>query len=122
VSAAGAFEFLKVMDSTKHSGYRLREPDCRTIERDTESAKVSALDLGADDYVTKPFGIDELLARIRTAQRHRLAQEGEKPLFHGGDLCVDLVRRVMSVRNEKVQFSPREYEVLRLLVAHAGKF
>lgn len=89
--------------------------------RDNESAKVKALDLGADDYVTKPFGVDELLARIRMAQRHRLQQEGEKPLFHAGDLCVDLVRRVVMVRNEEVKFSPREYEVLRLMVAHAGK-
>jgi two-component system KDP operon response regulator KdpE len=89
--------------------------------RENESAKVAALDLGADDYVTKPFGIDELLARIRMAQRHRLQQEGEKPLFHAGDLCVDLVRRVVTVRNEEVKFSPREYEVLRLMVAHAGK-
>jgi two-component system KDP operon response regulator KdpE len=89
--------------------------------RESESSKVLALDLGADDYVTKPFGVNELLARIRTAQRHRLAQGGEKSLFRAGDLCVDLVRRVVSVRNEKVQFSPREYEVLRLLVAHAGK-
>ena len=89
--------------------------------RENEDAKVKALDLGADDYVTKPFGIDELLARIRTAQRHRLQQEGEKPLFHAGDLGVDLVRRVVTVRNEEVKLSPREYEVLRLLVAHAGK-
>ncbi|WGJ15384.1 response regulator transcription factor [Methylocapsa sp. D3K7] len=89
--------------------------------RENETAKVRALDLGADDYVTKPFGIDELLARIRTAQRHRLQQEGEKPLFHAGDLCVDLVRRVVTVRNEEVKLSPREYEVLRLLVAHAGR-
>ena len=89
--------------------------------RENENAKVKALDLGADDYVTKPFGIDELLARIRTAQRHRLQQEGEKPLFHAGDLGVDLVRRMVTVRNEEVKLSPREYEVLRLLVAHAGK-
>jgi two-component system, OmpR family, KDP operon response regulator KdpE len=89
--------------------------------RDNESAKVLAFDLGADDYVTKPFGIDELLARIRTALRHRLQQEGERPLFHAGDLCVDLVRRLVTVRNEEVQCSSREYEVLRLLVAHAGK-
>ena len=89
--------------------------------RENERAKVQALDLGADDYVTKPFGIAELLARVRTAQRHRLQQEGEKPLFHTGDLCVDLVRRLVTVRNEEVQVSPREYEVLRLLVAHAGK-
>ena len=72
--------------------------------RDNESAKVKALDLGADDYVTKPFGIDELLARIRTAQRHRLQQEGEKPLFHAGDLCVDLVRRIVTVRGRKSNF------------------
>jgi two-component system, OmpR family, KDP operon response regulator KdpE len=89
--------------------------------RDNENAKVLAFDLGADDYVTKPFGIDELLARIRTALRHRLQQEGERPLFHAGDLCVDLVRRLVTVRNEEVQCSPREYEVLRLLVAHAGQ-
>jgi len=89
--------------------------------RENESAKVAALDLGADDYVTKPFGVDELLARIRMAQRHRLQQEGEKPLFRAGDLCIDLVRRVVTVRNEEVKFSPREYEVLRLMAAHAGK-
>ena len=89
--------------------------------RDNESAKVTALDLGADDYVTKPFGIDELLARIRTAQRHRLQQEGERPLFQAGDLSVDLVRRIVTVRDSEVKLTPREYEVLRLMMAHAGK-
>jgi two-component system KDP operon response regulator KdpE len=89
--------------------------------RGDEAAKVEALDLGADDFVTKPFGIDELLARIRAAQRHRLQEQGESPVFHSGDLAVDLVRRVVTVRGEEVKFSPREYEVLRLLVAHAGK-
>ena len=89
--------------------------------RDNESAKVKALDLGADDYVTKPFGIDELLARIRAAERHRLQQEGEKPLFHAGDLSVDLVRRIVTVRGNEVKLSPREFDVLRLMVAHAGK-
>jgi two-component system KDP operon response regulator KdpE len=89
--------------------------------RDNESAKVTAFDLGVDDYVTKPFGIDELLARIRAAQRHRLQQEGEKPLFHAGDLCVDLVRRIVTVRGSEVKLSPREFDVLRLMVAHAGK-
>jgi two-component system, OmpR family, KDP operon response regulator KdpE len=89
--------------------------------RDNESAKVTALDLGADDYVTKPFGIDELLARIRMAERHRLQQEGEKPLFHAGDLSIDLVRRIVTVRSSEVKLSPREFDVLRLMVAHAGK-
>lgn len=89
--------------------------------RDNEAAKVQALDFGADDYVTKPFGVDELLARIRAAQRHRLQQQGEKPIFRTGDLSVDLVRRIVTVRGKEVKFSPREYKLLRLLVAHAGK-
>jgi two-component system KDP operon response regulator KdpE len=89
--------------------------------RGDEAAKVEALDLGADDYVTKPFGIDELLARIRAALRHMLQSQGEHPVFRSGDLTVDLVRRIVTVRGQEVKFSPREYEVLRLLVQHAGK-
>jgi two-component system KDP operon response regulator KdpE len=89
--------------------------------RDDEAAKVAALDLGADDYITKPFGIEELLARVRTAQRHKLAQNGEEPIFRSGDLVVDLVRRIVQVRGREVKFSPREYSLLRLLVRHAGK-
>jgi two-component system KDP operon response regulator KdpE len=89
--------------------------------RDSETAKVQALDSGADDYVTKPFGVDELLARIRAAQRHRLQQQGEKPIFRTGELTVDLVRRIVIVRGHEVKFSPREYDLLRLLVAHSGK-
>ena len=89
--------------------------------RNDEAAKVQALDCGADDYVTKPFGVEELLARIRAAQRHSLQQQGEKPIFHTGDLTVDLVRRIVTVRGKEVMFSPREYDLLRLLVAHAGK-
>jgi two-component system KDP operon response regulator KdpE len=89
--------------------------------RTDERGKVAALDLGADDYVTKPFGIDELLARLRAALRHRLQQEGERPVFRSGDLVVDLVRRVVWVRGEEVKLSPREYDLLRLLIAHAGK-
>lgn len=89
--------------------------------RADEAGKVEALDLGADDYVTKPFGMDELLARIRAALRHRLQQQGERPLFRSGDLAVDLVRRIVTVRGAEVKLSPREYDLLRLLVAHAGK-
>jgi two-component system KDP operon response regulator KdpE len=86
-----------------------------------ETGKVKALDLGADDYVTKPFGIDELLARVRAAVRHRLQQEGERPVFRCGDLAVDLVRRIVTLRGEEVKLSPKEYDLLRVLVAHAGK-
>jgi Response regulators consisting of a CheY-like receiver domain and a winged-helix DNA-binding domain len=89
--------------------------------RSDEAGKVSALDFGADDYVTKPFGIEELLARIRTALRHRLQQEGEKPVFRSGDFTMDLVRRIVTVRGEDVKLTPREYDLLRLLVSHAGK-
>jgi two-component system KDP operon response regulator KdpE len=89
--------------------------------RTDETGKVMALDMGADDYVTKPFGMDELLARIRAAVRHRLQQDGEKPLFKSGDLTVDLVRRIVAVRGAEVKLTPREYDLLRLLVAHAGK-
>ena len=89
--------------------------------RDDEAGKVKALDLGADDYVTKPFGVDELLARIRAALRHRLQQQGEPPVFHSGDLTVDLVRRIVTVRGAEVKLSPREYDLLRLLVRMPGK-
>jgi two-component system KDP operon response regulator KdpE len=89
--------------------------------RTDEAGKVRALDLGADDYVTKPFGMDELLARLRTALRHRLQQQGERPIFRVGDLSVDLVRRVVTSRDREVKLTPREYDLLRALVAHAGK-
>lgn len=89
--------------------------------RTDERGKVEALDLGADDYVTKPFGTDELLARIRAALRHRLQQQGQRPIFKSGDLTVDLVRRLVCVRDAEVKLSPKEYDILRMLVAHAGK-
>jgi two-component system KDP operon response regulator KdpE len=89
--------------------------------RDDEAGKVAALDLGADDYVAKPFGMEELSARIRAALRHRLQTHGEKPVFRSGDLTVDLVRRLVTVREQEVKLTPREYDLLRLLVAHAGK-
>jgi two-component system KDP operon response regulator KdpE len=89
--------------------------------RADEAGKVRALDLGADDYVTKPFGVDELLARVRAALRHRLQQQGEHPIFRVRDLAVDLVRRIVSVKDAEVKLTPREYDLLRLLVTHAGK-
>jgi two-component system KDP operon response regulator KdpE len=89
--------------------------------RDDEKGKVEALDLGADDYVTKPFGMEELVARLRTALRHRLQQQGGRPLFRSGDLTVDLVRRIVTVRGEEVRLSPKEYDLLQQFVVHAGK-
>ncbi len=89
--------------------------------RGDEAGKVQALDLGADDYVTKPFGMDELLARMRAALRHQLQTHGERPIFRVGDLSVDLVRRIVKLRDTEVKLSPKEYELLRLLVQHAGK-
>jgi two-component system KDP operon response regulator KdpE len=89
--------------------------------RSDEAGKVEALDLGADDYVTKPFGMDELLARLRAALRHQLHVQGERPVFRVGDLTVDLVRRVVKVGDSEVKLSPKEYDLLRVLVQHAGK-
>jgi two-component system KDP operon response regulator KdpE len=89
--------------------------------RGDEAGKVEALDLGADDYVTKPFGMDELLARMRAALRHQLQVHGERPIFRVGDLSVDLVRRIVKVRDHDVKLSPKEYDLLRVLVQHAGK-
>jgi two-component system, OmpR family, KDP operon response regulator KdpE len=89
--------------------------------RDDETAKVQALDLGADDYVTKPFGMEELLARMRAALRHQLQIHGERPVFRLGDLSVDLVRRIVKVGEKDIKLSPKEYDLLRLLVQHAGK-
>ena len=89
--------------------------------RTDEAGIVKALELGADDYVTKPFGMNELVARIRVALRHKLQQQGEKPIFHTGDLTVDLVKRIVKVGDKEVKLSPKEYDILRIMVQHAGK-
>jgi len=78
--------------------------------RDDEAGKVQALDSGADDYVTKPFGMDELLARMRAALRHQLQTHGERPIFRVGDLSVDLVRRIVKLGDKDIKLSPKEYE------------
>ena len=89
--------------------------------RSDERSKVEALDLGADDYISKPFGMAELTARIRAALRHRFQAQGELPVFVSGDLTVDLVRRQVARGGEEVKLSPKEFELLRHLVANAGK-
>jgi two-component system KDP operon response regulator KdpE len=89
--------------------------------RGDEAGKVQALDLGADDYLTKPFGMDELLARMRAALRHQLQVQGERPVFRAGELSVDLVRRIVKVGDREIKLSPKEYDLLRVLVQHAGK-
>lgn len=89
--------------------------------RTDEPGIVEALEGGADDYVTKPFGMNELIARLRVALRHRLQQQGEKPLFKVGDLSVDLVRRIVRLKEREVKLSPKEYDILRLMVQHAGR-
>jgi two-component system KDP operon response regulator KdpE len=98
-----------------------RVPIVVLSSRGDEAGKVQALDFGADDYVTKPFGMDELLARMRAALRHQLQIHGERPIFRVGDLSVDLVRRIVKVGDKDVKLSPKEYELLRVLVQHAGK-
>jgi two-component system KDP operon response regulator KdpE len=88
--------------------------------RDREEDKVAALDNGADDYVTKPFSTAELLARLRAAQRHGLPAT-ESPIFHSGDLEVDLTGRIVRLKGQEVKLTATEYSLLRLFVQHAGK-
>lgn len=88
--------------------------------RGSEGDKIAALDAGADDYLTKPFGVGELLARLRAALR-RTAQITGEPVFTNGSLKVDMAQRLVIVAEHEVQLTPNEYELLRLLVTHAGK-
>jgi two-component system, OmpR family, KDP operon response regulator KdpE len=89
--------------------------------RDDVAGKVKALEAGADDYVAKPFDMEELLARLKTALRHGLQVAGEPPVLRSGPLCVDLVARRVFLREAQVHLSPKEYDVLRFLAIHAGK-
>lgn len=88
--------------------------------RDADSDKVAALDAGADDYLTKPFSTEELLARLRVALRHT-QPEPDQRAFTTGDLHIDLTRRLVTLRGEPVKLTPTEYALLRLMVQHAGR-
>ncbi len=88
--------------------------------REHETDKIAALDAGADDYLTKPFSVGELLARLRVALRHA-APKADAPIFTSSELTVDLARRVVTVSQHEVQLTPTEYDLLKLLVTHAGK-
>ena len=90
--------------------------------RGAERDKVTALDLGADDYLTKPFGVDELLARIRVALRHAVGPSREAAaIFRTGDLAVDLERRRVTVAESEVHLTPTEYELLKAFLSHPNK-
>jgi two-component system KDP operon response regulator KdpE len=88
--------------------------------RGSEADKVAALDRGADDYLTKPFGMGELLARLR-ANLRRTSQTASEPVFVSGDLLVDLANRLVTLADHEVQLTPTEYSLLKVLVTHAGK-
>jgi two-component system KDP operon response regulator KdpE len=89
--------------------------------REAEQDKIAALDAGADDYLTKPFGTGELLARMRVVQRRQIANAKNEPVFQSGRLKVDFSSRLVSVDEKEVQLTPTEYDLLRVLVTHAGK-
>jgi two-component system KDP operon response regulator KdpE len=88
--------------------------------REQEVDKIAALDAGADDYLTKPFGVGELLARIRTVLRRQIAGASE-PVFKLGGLSIDLANRLVMVDDREIQLTPTEYDILRALVVHNGK-
>lgn len=108
-----------LLEGWRHDGRSM--PVVVLSSRTDEAGIVRALEAGADDYVAKPFGMNELIARLALALRHRLQAEGQAPLFRTGALSVDLVRRIVRLGEDEIHLSPKEYEILRLLVQHAGK-
>lgn len=107
-----------------HVTRRLREwtqvPIIIVSVRDGEEDKIAALDAGADDYVSKPFSVGELMARLRAAMRRSIAPESE-PIYQSGNLRVDLTMRQVHVNEHPVTLTPTEYEILRILIQHSGK-
>jgi two-component system KDP operon response regulator KdpE len=89
--------------------------------RDREAEKIEALDIGADDFVNKPFGVGELMARLRAALRHRMQSGGETPVLRTEDLEIDLLRHRVVRAGEEVKLTPKEFDLLALLVRHAGR-
>ena len=89
--------------------------------RGDEAGKVEALDLGADDYLTKPFKMNELLARVRAALRYQMRVQDGRPVFRTGNLSVDLARGTVKVGDKNIRLTAKEYYVLRLLVLHSGR-
>lgn len=89
--------------------------------RDREAEKIAALDLGADDYVNKPFGVGELLARLRTALRHAARQTGEQTNFSSGALAVDVLKHEVLLDGQPVKLTPKEFDLLSILVRNAGR-
>ena len=89
--------------------------------REREAEKIESLDLGADDYVNKPFNVGELMARMRTALRHRMQRQAEVPVLHVGDLAVDSVRRRVVRAGRELKLTPKEFELLSFLARHAGR-
>jgi two-component system KDP operon response regulator KdpE len=111
---------LEGVEVTRRLREWTRTPIIVLSVRDREETKVEALDAGADDYLTKPFGVEELLARMRVALRHTSGAPDE-PVFTAGDLTVDLARRLVTVAGREVTLTPTEYDLLKALVSHAGR-
>ena len=109
------------VDLTRRIREWSRAPIIVLSARGREEDKVNALDAGADDYLTKPFGVNELLARLRVALRHAHAVPGQPAVVDAGPLRIDLARREVTVEGTPVHLTPTEYRVLALLAQHAGK-
>lgn len=108
------------IEVTRHLREWSQTPIIILSVREAEQDKIAALDAGADDYLTKPFGTGELLARMRVALRKQPSAANE-PVFQSGGLTVDFPRRLVMVQDKEIQLTPTEYDLLKVLVTHAGK-